>query len=221
MDIHECCRNGNLAELQHLITNGANISMCVSNEKDNYGRTPLHIVLMSASDNVFDDLALTLIENGANINEKDNNGWTPFHIATNRDHPQPLIELIKKGADINEKTGKWTTPLLYPRIKVDEFDGWTPLHLATHLGALNSLIILIENGANVNERNNDGWTPLHIASYAKYCRCPYMVEVLLNYSDPSIKTNDGKTALDLAKDEEIKRLIIDYQIIDVKEPEYC
>lgn len=42
MDIHNCCRNGNLDQLRVLIARGANISVCDSNQKDNNGWTPLH-----------------------------------------------------------------------------------------------------------------------------------------------------------------------------------
>ncbi|MDR6773444.1 ankyrin repeat protein [Azospirillum sp. BE72] len=90
-------------------------------------------------------------------------------------------------------------------------DDWNDLY-----GALNSamwqqndqkLIALLEQGVDINTRNSDGWTLLHIASDQGK---PAFVSLLLNRgADPSIKTNYGKTAFDVAGSAQIKRMLTD------------
>lgn len=90
-------------------------------------------------------------------------------------------------------------------------DDWNDLY-----GALNSamwqqndqkLISLLEQGVDINTRNSDGWTLLHIASDQGK---PAFVRLLLNRgADPSIKTNYGKTAFDVAGSAQIKQMLTD------------
>ena len=58
------------------------------------------------------EVAIALLDAGANVNATDDAGWTPLHRAAgNNENPEVAIALLDAGADVNA-TGKWgTTPL--------------------------------------------------------------------------------------------------------------
>ena len=77
---------------------------------------------------------------------------------------------------------------------------------ASYEGHLKVIKYLIENGkVNVNSKDDDGWTALMRASWRGYSEIlQYLIEI---GADINIKNNDGKTALDLADNEEIKEIL--------------
>ena len=67
------------------------------------------------------DIALALIDRGADIDAKDNDGDTPLHCACYHDHAETTLVLIARGADIFSKNRfEWTfahvSPDILPRI---------------------------------------------------------------------------------------------------------
>jgi len=102
-----------------------------------------------------------------------------------------LAALETYGGDINQQ----------------DKDGWTLLHWS--VTACNKVAQkLVEMGANLNIKTSSfGWTALHGAVIWNNIKA---VELLVEAgADPSIKTNKGKTALDLAIQENYTN-IIDY-----------
>lgn len=195
MDIHQCCRTGNLERLRQLIADGALTNV---NEKDDNGWTLLHF----ASNYGNLEIVKELLKNGASIDEKDNIGQTSLYDASRLNHLEIVKELLKNGAFINAKS----------------ITGWTSLYLAAYHDHLELVKELLKNNAQVNEQNNSGWTALHSASYWNHLE---IVKVLIDYSDLSITNNKGETALDVAKTQEIKDFIANYQELPIiKEPEY-
>jgi len=77
-------------------------------------------------------------------------------------------------------------------------DGDSTLIAAVRRGHVDAALLLLINGANVDDVGLDSYSPLHIC-----CRKGdfNMLNILLQ-SNPStsLKTKDGKTALDIAKD---------------------
>jgi hypothetical protein len=133
------------------------------NLHDGYGAT----ALASAVDNRYDDLALRLIDAGADVNTKTgiyidgSGGITPLHRATDRPH---LVKaLLAHGADPNTRHD----------------GGITPLHWAVQVPQLESARLLIDAGADVNAKDRQGRTPLD---------CVRIVDL------PLLPTNNPKVA---------------------------
>jgi len=107
--------------------------------------TPLHLLAANIDDA---ELALRLIEMGANVNEKNKRGDTPLHLACET-HNVPVAEvLVYNGADVNITNGTLHDPLC----------------VALYQKHINSKIIslLLVSGAKLNERHRAN-NPLHLA----------------------------------------------------------
>ena len=96
MDIHECCRTGNLIELRRLIRQkGTTIDI---NERNDHWYNLLYL----ASENGHLEIVKELIQYGARVNEQCNGGL-PLHIAVKNGHLDIVQELILKSTDcVNE-----------------------------------------------------------------------------------------------------------------------
>lgn len=113
-----------------------------------------------------DDVARWLVDQGADISAIDSYGETPLHDRAG--HWQGKINvLLELGADVNSSDSR----------------GDTPLHKAASVGNIRTARILLERGAPVDARNNSGLTPLALAlqqcSNAKIQQIAEMAELLL------------------------------------------
>jgi quinoprotein dehydrogenase-associated probable ABC transporter substrate-binding protein len=190
------------------------------------GLAPLHTAARQRDS----DMIAFLIEKGADVNERDKDGWTPLLHASFRNHVPSVAALAKSGADLNEAAPGGFTPLsvaiaegkffaakalLDAGASVDRpagADELTPLMLIAsqplqeqRTASLNQgpssvdiARILIADGADVNAKSKKGVTPLMVA--AAHDNPPLVSLLLQKGADPKIKTPDGKTALDIAKD---------------------
>lgn len=154
---------------------------------------PSHILLKELTIAVFNcdiEAIEAALKKGAKPNLPYNHqGWTPFLRACRAFYEPEVIKLfLEHGANINGKNK----------------DGETSLHImAQHRANYDCLELLIDAGANPDAQDNNGWTPLMKA----VCHPQAMMrkELILNLaenSDTSIKNNEGKTAYDLAKENE-------------------
>jgi ankyrin repeat protein len=143
-EIHDAAKAGNLEKIK---TRLAQAPKAV-NEKDQEGRTPLHVAVIEGKK----EAAELLIAAGADVNARDNAGLTPLHLAVSSaapTGPTDIVELLlARGADVKAKDNT----------------GGTPLHTAT-LAAVTSgrtdiLELLIARGADVNAKDNAGETAL-------------------------------------------------------------
>ena len=147
-----------------------------SNEEDAYGHATLH----TAAQFGHKDIALMLIEKGANLNEKDSQGSTPLHLAASDQSINAALMLIENGANLSEKNA----------------EGDTPLHLAAESGHCDVVQMLIENGANPNEKNFYGFTSLHAA--AEYGHESTVLTLIENGANPNEKNSQGFTPIHAA-----------------------
>ena len=169
--------------------------------------TPLH----AASDNGHANVALLLLERGADVKSRGfHHRHTPLHLSSHHGYADMVQLLIDRGADPNEENAGNETPLIVAsnngRLKtawlllehgVDsnkaDSNGWTSLHVASLNGHTNIVKSLLDYGANVNAENDIRDTPLHIAS----SRGEIMVtKVLLKYgANVGARDTQGGTPL--------------------------
>ncbi|KAG1683627.1 Ankyrin repeat domain-containing protein 12 [Nymphon striatum] len=155
------------------------------------------------------------------LNKRNEKGETSLHSATIKGDVKLVGKLIRQGADVN----------------ISDFAGWTPLHEACNIGWVEIAKYLLKAGATVNVKGGDGDTPLHDASVNGHKKnaakqspspsinknsdptyeiivnvntffCSYVVELLVKSgANPLLTNSGGKTPIDIAKNDEIRRIL--------------
>ena len=176
-DFLRICTDGEIAEIEEALKDGANI-----NAKDPNGETPL----MGALSEGNEEVAIFLINKGAALNNYSAIGHTPLHIAITMTLPDATKLLISKGADINATA------------KDDK--GFTPLYHAINCSADEMTTALIKAGANPNiatSAEHGASTPLILA----ITELSDFVEPLVKAgADVNMKDGEGKSPLQWAKE---------------------
>lgn len=172
-DIYDCCLYDNDKGLERCLKNGVD-----PNKKDEIGMRPLEYA------SSFECIKL-LLEAGAepNIFFESTSG-TPLQIASIRNHTDVVKILLKYGANPN----------------IPNLNGLTALDHACHACNLRGDIDIIETllayGANINHQDASGFTVLHRAVMFGN---KILVNIFLEHgADPLIKTNYGKTCIEMA-----------------------
>jgi ankyrin repeat protein len=154
-----------------LITMGANqvLSLLIEEIKEEYPDLKL----------IKDILEYSVID----INSKDENGYTPLKLAASRGEAKCVEALLN-----------------HPEIDVNLQDKWgnTALMNASMYGREKCVELLLNHpGIDVNVQNLAGWSALMRATYNVRIEC---IKLLLKHPeiDRSLKTEDDKTAWDLA-----------------------
>lgn len=149
-------------------------------ERANTGKHPSLPPLSQAILRKRSEIALALIEAGADVNAADKSQRTPLHLCVDRGLPKIAAVLLKNKA----KTDSWD--------KV----GWTPLHHAAAKDRLGIARVLVEGGASTTVLSEQGGTPLHeAAANASAELIRYLIE---QGGDITVKAHNGDTALDVA-----------------------
>ncbi len=159
-----------------------NQSQNVNSIDSQRSQTPLHA--LCASDiwkNFFSrkqkELALLLLEKGANVNARDKDGLTPFHYAS-QESCNDLIELfIERGADV--------------AISSKDGDTALALYVASSCSEEPVVKLLLAKGANVNAQDKYGRTPLYHA--ALKCRNDFMQLFIERGADVNAQDKYGLT----------------------------
>ena len=102
------------------------------------------------------DIALFLLEHGANGEEYGRARQTGLYIASSRGYAEIVRTLINRGANLNAVCCDWEEPFYDVEL--------TPLHVASLHGKLEVARVLLEYGANVNNLDDFRRSPLHIAA---------------------------------------------------------
>ena len=128
------------------------------------------------------EIALLLLEHGADVNTMDVRGITPLYLASRSGRRDNVESLLKHHADVNLADGQTGgTPLMVSACEgevviarvllchgatVDPTDknGSTPLMAASRYGHLDIARLLIQSGAAVDSSDKNGSTPLMLAS---------------------------------------------------------
>lgn len=191
----------------------------VNDNKDNRGRTALHLAVLGGKTKV----AEHLINRGAKVDAKDENNASPLLLAARAQHLDCVKVLLENKPDIDtmDKLGcsslsaaasagdlSIVEMLLEHGANVDLVkssengqagdEGRTALHDAAEAGNPHVVELLLKYGANVNHASSRGKTPLHVA--ARYGNTD-VVQILLDTSDIDIDARDckGRTALKIAE----------------------
>jgi ankyrin repeat protein len=207
---------GHVKVVKLLLSKGANINKATES-KD----TPL----LTASYKGHTEVVKLLLAKGADANKPDvDGGETALYVASEEDHAGIVEILLKAGANPNKADKRGRTPLYVASregnpysvrallksrvIQVDQadVDGWTPLMIASQFGSPLCARALLKAGANVNKTKPDGVTALHVASFND--KVDVVKELLAAKDvDPFKQNEDGKTALDDAKSDAVKKLL--------------
>ena len=140
--------------------------------------TPLHAALERGHLNV----AMLLVERGADMASRDSKSRTPLHIGSYYGYTEVVSLLIYSGADLDAEGDSWKTPLylaseegrqdaarLLLEHKADpnysDVRGRTPLHLASERGHDEIVQLLLDHGADPNEQDDGDRSPLYSSSF--------------------------------------------------------
>ena len=105
--------------------------------------------------------------------------------------PQNIVSLIKAGADVNAKDDNGMTALIWA---------------AADNSNVEVIKTLINAGANINAKSYYGMTALMVAAEEGNVKA---AELLIKHgADISAKDNTSKSVLDYAKNDEMKRIIL-------------
>lgn len=135
----------------------------------------------AANHGQLDDAKRLLLEEGTDINNKDGSGWSALTWASKMGHLDLVRFFLSIDADINSTDNNLDTPLAWACRK-------------NQVAVVDELVV---SNASLDCQNHLGWTALMEASFRGYNE---VLSILLHKgADTRISNNEGKTALDLAK----------------------
>ncbi|QJT94912.1 ankyrin repeat domain-containing protein [Wolbachia endosymbiont of Diaphorina citri] len=206
--LHYASQNNHLRVVKYLIKKEASLKA-----KNKDGETPLDLAVQKNYIDIIEFLKKTqldldkellavansddlnrvkaLVSQGASLEAKDNSDNTPLHNACNNGYVKVVEYLVEEGASLKAKNK----------------DGEAPLHVAVqHDGTLEVIeFILSRDLSGINDVTNEGRTPLHLAIKGNK---PDTIELLLRKgASIVVKDKNGKTPLDLAKQEDYTNII--------------
>jgi ankyrin repeat protein len=141
-----------------------------------------------------DPLVKLLIDKGADLKHADATGKGPICYAVARGFTKVVAVLLDHSVDVNARYGNDLTALMWAAGHEDA---------AGSSDVADVLSLLISRGAHLNDQDNRGRTALMIAASLGH---ETAVDILLAHgADRTIKDKSGKTAADLAPNEELKK----------------
>lgn len=202
-ELIEAVKQGGLKIIKSLLKQGADINAMIDDGN----------ALMYASLGGHIKVVELLIKHGADVDAVDKLSQTALMMASYTGYLDVVKALVAAGADVNAKNDGGMTALMvaacggFTQIVRFLIDSKADVHayderalfLAAREGDGDIVSILVEAGADVNAQNIDGLTALMAAAHGGYARTVY--KLLVGGASTAIKSKDGKTAEDLAREE--------------------
>lgn len=139
------------------------------NARNNDEKTPLLIALQFSQS----DIALYLIEKGADCNATDKSGGNAFlYAALCSEKCATIFDVLTEKSTLD--------------FKAAPFDGETPLHYAAYYGNIEYIEVLMNNGADLMARNDEGDTPLQVAIKESEEEAVELIEAHMSDEDKAI-----------------------------------
>jgi len=197
--LHTAIAVGKIDEIKKVIKN------VDINEKDNVGRTALHLAVFKGNK----DGVEAILAAKAKVNIQDKQGRTPMHSAAARGVVEIVQMLLDKDADVKAEDNKNQTPLHQARnadvvdllvaagakVDVTDKDGDTPLHEAIYHSKEDVVAALLKNKADLNANWKNNRFPLWFATKKHNIK---VIELLVQHgADVNKYDIDKVTALNM------------------------
>eukprot|EP01059_Diplonema_ambulator_P030902 TRINITY_DN5494_c0_g1_i3.p1 TRINITY_DN5494_c0_g1~~TRINITY_DN5494_c0_g1_i3.p1 ORF type:complete len:467 (+),score=70.94 TRINITY_DN5494_c0_g1_i3:204-1403(+) len=200
--LHEACYRNRLDVAKLLVERGANVSDCETENR----HAPLFVPFITLRGHKkeslpCEELAMYLVEQGADVRHVNKEGMTVLQLAAERDYRQLAKKLLEAGADANHGDSYGLTPLFFAvmfgkldfarlllehgadvNCKTKKFvlqflipKKSALLHEAVFNNFTQGVQLLLDHGADVHITDADGFTPL------RWCRTREMFNLLLLY----------------------------------------
>ena len=178
-------REGSLAMVSHLLTNGIN----VHDERDKEGNTALH----KAAERGHDEIVYVLLKHNCKVEYHNRRRETPLHKAAQMGHLNIVEILIDQKANVNA---------------TDRYD-ICPIHQAAKKGHDKVIELLIDHGAYIDAKDKNQEIPLHHAARRGH---PKVIDMLLKHgSYRQLKNKDKETPIEVAQRFRLEKFNTDRQ----------
>ncbi|CAG5098084.1 Oidioi.mRNA.OKI2018_I69.XSR.g15365.t1.cds [Oikopleura dioica] len=226
--LHYAATFGHIDAAELLVRHNAQMSI-----KDCVGDTPLHRAVKHQHAGIYH----LFISNGGDPNIQNNDGLTPIDLGSqalpshsinlpSNDSNKVFLEAAKSGdldqvkrlcnpstVNCRDVEGRHSTPFTLQPVIIEFKSSNIFLVKVQSYGHYDVVVILVQAGANVNTADLWKYTPVHeAASKGKYDICKLLMK---NGADPNKKNRDGQSPLDVAKDSDIKDILLgDAAVLD-------
>ncbi|XP_016898081.1 oxysterol-binding protein-related protein 1-like isoform X2 [Cynoglossus semilaevis] len=209
--------------LQSRIDQNSSVNVnCRSSRKSSLGWTALHMACYFGHREVVEEL----LKAGADVNVQNSVGDTPLHKAAYTGRKEIVLLLLRYDACANIINGTAQIPkdvteddeiitMLEAAERRETRRREERLLEAAREGDVSSLSKLLSGteAPNIHCRDVVGNTPLHCAAYRGQKLC--VIKLLKSGANPAVKNNSDQTALELVRNDDLKRIIAAYLHKDV------
>jgi ankyrin repeat protein len=192
------------------------------------GGTPLHFASKGCLEGLdispsLSNIVRLLLHHGADINSQGRAYSSPLHEAARYGRAEVVRVLLEHVANLGAEDDdrKPGFQVMSEYVNARNSEGKTPLHYAsegpyaggpyTGLSLSNVARILLEYGADVNARGKGKPPPLHVA--ARHGRVEVVRVLLENGANVGAEDSKGRTALQVASNDEIMKLLSGYRFM--------